>query len=214
MQSDFSVELGTDDPVLEIPWKSDDGSLYYVVLKSAPERVNELAEVSRFPELRPFLLNLNQRDTPLLTAKCDAWFSRDLLPEEDIFNTECKLVCYVDLIFALDDSRRSFSRHEQYAKDVCALLQQYPDNQSSAELIIRRCYYRIHQSVSGGGMQQEDFGGQIFGGGSHSAHAEACFCFTLYVSGFGSDETQARRHWAMALQILQEALLQTAGIGH
>lgn len=199
MQIDFSVELGADDPVLEIPWKSNDGTLYYIGLKSEPERINELAELAAFPELKPLLLNLNQRETPLLTAKCDAWFSRDLLPEEDIFNAECKLVCYVDLVFARDESRCSFSRHEKYAKDVCAALKAYPEHEAFAELIIRRCYYKLRQ------FEAE--------GCSDSKPGEACFCFTLYVAGFGKDEAEARRRWAMALQLLQRVILQSAGTG-
>lgn len=204
MQIDFSVELGKDDPVLEIPWKSEDGSLYYVNLKSAPERISELPEMAQFPELKPFLLILNARDTPLLTAKCDAWFSRDLLPEEDIFNADCKLICYVDLIFVSQESRCSFNFHEQYAKEACAVLQNHPAEDCSTELVIRRCQY------TSPALREEEATGER----SLAAHAESGFCFTVYVSGFGNDELEARKRWAKGLQILQDVLVQSPGSGY
>ena len=75
MQADFTVELGSDDPALELPWTSPDPHVRYYDLKVHPELVQQIPEVVAHPELGSFLSRINAHGFPLATAKCDVWSS-------------------------------------------------------------------------------------------------------------------------------------------
>jgi hypothetical protein len=186
MQADYSVELGREDPALELPWQSEDGASRYYDLKSHPEALGQISEASIFPELKTFLVRVNAAGFPLQTAKCDAWPSREISPEEEIF-APLKFVSYVDLIFAAEEPRLSFVEHETLVKSLCTLLKRAPDMSASVELVIRRCYY----------CRDQNSGESLDG-----------FSITAYVSGFGEDEAAARGRWSIALTLLQHALVQ------
>ena len=145
MHADFSVELGHDDPVLEIPWASDDHSVRYYDLKTSPELVLQIPEAAAHPEIRAFLTRMNVPGSPFATAKCDVWESRDITPEEEIFGADQKFVSYIDLIFVDETVRSSFEKHEEFARNLCLLLSRAPDIAATVELVIRRCYY--HQQA-------------------------------------------------------------------
>jgi len=189
MQADYSVELGREDPALELPWASAHDSVAggYHDLKRHPELVTQIPEAAGSPELTAFLTRINAAGFPLQTAKCDTWFSREISPEEEIFGAGGKFVSYVDLIFAADEPRLVLEKHEALAQDLCRLLQRAPEMKAAIELLIRRCYY--HRE----GKPEESSDG---------------FCITSYVSGFGDDEPEARRRWAIAITLLQHALVQ------
>jgi len=140
MQADFSVELGRDDPALEVPWSSDDPSVRYYDLKVAPELVARLPEAIAHPPLRAFLARINAPGFPLATVKCDAWLSREIAPEEEVFGDR-KFVSYVDLVFQDEAARCSLEKHEEYAGELCRLLAHAPDIAASVEIVIRRCYF-------------------------------------------------------------------------
>jgi hypothetical protein len=134
----------------------------------------------------------------LQTVKCDTWYSRELSPEEEIFGAAGKFVSYIDLVFAVDAAksteasqaitpRLNLESHESLAKNLCALLKRAPEMPASVELVIRPCYY--HHETN---PEQSDDG----------------FCITTYISGFGEDESEARRHWSIALTLVQHALVQ------
>jgi len=197
MQADYSVELGREDPALELPWGSENGTTRYYDLKRHPELVSQIPETANAPELAAFLTRINAAGFPLQTAKCDTWFSRELSPEEEVFGASGKFVSYIDLVFAADAvksteawaiaRRLSLEDHEALAKNLCALLKRAPEMPASVDLVIRRCYY--HHETN---PEQSDDG----------------FCITTYVSGFGEDEGEARRHWSIALTLVQHALVQ------
>ena len=69
MDADFSVEMGPDDPVLEMPWASADGSLGYYNLREQPELLEQLEEARRSPELAQFLRHLNGAGGAFETVK-------------------------------------------------------------------------------------------------------------------------------------------------
>jgi hypothetical protein len=187
MQADYSVELGREDPALEMPWQSEDGRTRYYDLKRHPESLAQIAEAAGSPELKSFLARINAADFPLQTAKCDAWSSREISPEEEIFAAPVKFVSYVDLIFAADGPRLSLERHEALAKSLCALLERAPEMSAAIELVIRRCYYHPEDNPS---------------------ESSDGFSITAYISGFGQDEAEARQRWSIALTLLQHALVQ------
>ena len=140
MHADFSVELGRDDAALELPWNSTDPAVRYYDLKNHPELLQQIPEAMAYPELGAFLARINAAGFPLATAKCDAWRSREVAPEEEIFGDR-KFVSYIDLVFEGEAERCSLEKHEAFAKDLCRLLGQAPEIPAAVEVVIRRCYY-------------------------------------------------------------------------
>jgi hypothetical protein len=187
MQADYSVELGREDPALELPWQSEDGRTRYYDLKANPESITQIAEAVDSPELKTFLTRINAAGFSLQTAKCDAWSSREIAPDEEIFDAPVKFVSYVDLVFAADERRVSFDAHEVLAKSLCALLARAPEMLAAIEFVIRRCYYHLEDKPD---------------------ESSDGFSITAYVSGFGEDETEAHQRWSIALTLLQHALVQ------
>jgi hypothetical protein len=191
VQVEYGVELGRDDPALELPWSSVDGAVRYYDVKGHPELVPQIAEAEAFPELGAFLKRINAAGFPLQTAKSDIWYSQDISAEEEIFGAACKLVSYVDLVFAADDARVSFEKHEELAQGLCQLLQRAPEIAATVAFVIRRCYYHGNENDP-----DESISG---------------FCLTAYVSGFADSQDETRPRWAIALTLLQNALVQVAG---
>ena len=187
MQADYSVELGREDSALELPWQSEDGASRYYDLKRHPDLVLQIPEAARSPQLSAFLSRVNAPEFPLQSAKCDAWYSQEISAEEEIFGETGKFVSYVDLVFTGNETRLSLEGHEALAKNLCMLLKRAPEMSASVELVIRRCFYHLDHNPN---------------------ESNDGFSITTYVSGFGSDESEARRHWAIALALLQHALVQ------
>ena len=191
MDADFSIELGREDPVLDFPWKDPAGKLAYVDLKRHPELLASIEEAEQFPELGEFLRTLNSPRSMVETAKCDAWSTSELTPEEDIYHASHKFASYVDvvlsaLIFCHNDARLSLPAHEQFARKLVALLQRAPETPSAAEVSVRRCYFAANEA------------GEV---------REGCYC-TLYVSGYGNDESSARLNWGVGLKLVGNAIVQ------
>jgi hypothetical protein len=147
MQADFAVELGPDVPALEIPWHSNDPQVRYYDLKSHPELVQQLPEAQAYPELASFLSRINAPGFSLTTAKCDAWSTSEVTPEEEIFGDR-KFVSYIDLVFVDQEDRCSFEKHEVFVKELCRLLSHAPEIPAAVELVIRHCYYHQEEFVS------------------------------------------------------------------
>ncbi|MCU1285886.1 MAG: hypothetical protein JWO13_2236 [Acidobacteriales bacterium] len=189
MQAEFSVELGREDSCLEIPWSSDDGKQRYFDLKQQPELLLEIVETHDNRELAEFLSAINQPTSRLQTAKCDTWLTDELDEEDEIFGTEWKYGAYVDVLFADVSARMAFEAHERFGQTVANLLGKVPDFAASAEVVVRRCYY--HRADD---PEESDSG----------------FYLTLYIYGFGDDETGAKKSWAIGLKLLQNALIQVA----
>jgi len=192
MLVDYSVELGRDDSALELPWSSDDGAVRYIDLKNHPELLREIPEAAAHPELAAFLGRINSPEFPLQTAKCDAWATQEILPEEEIFNAEYKFVSYVDLVFCDGAARLSFEQQEELATRLCKLLKHAPEIAASVEFVIRRCYFHAESNESEG-------------------DSTAGFYLTAYISAFGQNEAEARKQWIIALALVQNALVQVQG---
>jgi len=183
MEADFAVELGADDETLEMPWASLDNGPRYHDLKRHPEYLSRIEEAIRWPELGQFLAALNSPASLLETAKCDVWSSTEMNVEEEIFGAPHKFGSYIDVLFS-DDRAYSFSRHEQFAKDVVQLLKKAPEIPAAAELLIRRCHYRAGSEIRDG------------------------LYITFYLFGYGDDEPQAQQRWAIALKLVENAVKQ------
>ena len=183
MQADFAVELGNDDETLELPWAAEAGGPRYFDLKHHPELLREVEEAQRFPELGDFLVAVNSAASAVETAKCDAWVSTEINPEEEIFGAAYKFGSYVDLFFSEERARFSFPEHEHWAQRLTDLLNKCPEIPASTEFLIRRCYYHAADGMREG------------------------FYITFYAFGYGQDEFQARRQWAIGLKLVENALL-------
>lgn len=186
MLAEWNVELAADDPALEIPWSSEDGRVRFFDLRQQPELLLEVPEAAFYPELAQFLSWANSADSPFETAKCDAWTSRKLEVEEEIFGEPCKFGSYVDLLFANAATRAQFSTSEKFVQAIVRLLRRAPEMASAAEFIVRRC--QDHRAES---KQHTD-----------------CFYITFYLNGYGEDEQQAHKRWAIALNMAQNAMIQ------
>jgi len=185
VQVDFAIELGADDETLEFPWPAPEGGPRYYDLKRHPELLLSVAEASRFSELAEFLSAVNSPMSLFETAMCDAWFSTEMKPEEDIFGAACKFGSYVDLVFSSGDPRVLFSEHEQLVIRLTELLKRVPEIPAAAEFLVRRCYYA----------------------GPESRMREG-FYVTAYVFGYGDDELQSRQQWAIGMKLVENAIRQ------
>jgi hypothetical protein len=194
MDADFSIELGRDDPVLDFPWNDPAAKLAYVDLKRHPELMARIEEAEKFPELGEFLRATNSARSMVETAKCDAWATTELSPEEEVYDVSHKFVSYVDVVFSHIDARQSSLReslpaHEQFARKLVDLLRRVPETPSAAEVCVRRCYFGEDRGVR-----------------------EGFYC-TLYVSGYGNDSASARQNWAVALKLTGNAIVQLSATG-
>ena len=189
MDADFSIELGRDDPVLDFPWTDPDGRLAYHDLKNHPELLAQVEEANQFPELGEFLRSVNSTHSRFESAKCDVWSTQEIAPEEEVFGATYKHASYVDLVLSSNDQRQSFAWHERFAKRLVELLQRTPETPSAAELLIRRCHFQQDAAIQEG------------------------YYATLYVSGYGWNEQQARQNWGIALKLAGNAILQLSAAG-
>ncbi|HUR36188.1 MAG TPA: hypothetical protein VM009_00120 [Terriglobales bacterium] len=193
MQADFSIELGRDDHALEVPWASPDGTQRYLNLKRQPELLLHVLEATDNRELAEFLVALNAPQSSLETAKCDTWLSNEIHPEEEIFGAPWKFGSYVDVLFTDLTHRAVLKLHEELVRGITALLKRAPDFAASADFVVRRCYTHLH--VNPDNSADPDT-------------SEDGYCITLYVSGFGDDEADARKNWVIGLKVVQNALMQ------
>ena len=152
--------------------------------------MSSIGEANRVSELAEFLLAVNSPASILETAKCDVWTSTDMNPEEDIFSAQYKFGSYVDLLFADEPSRFSFAAHEQFVKQITELLKRVPEIPASTEFLVRRCFY--HSPLSG--------------------ETRDGFYITHYLFGYGNDEAQARRQWAIGIKLVENAIRQISAV--
>jgi len=201
MDADWSVELGADDPALEFPWASADGTQRYVDLLHHPEALADVPEALQYPELGEFLGHVNAASSPWLTVKCDVWFDGDLGETETSYDATVKFCSYVDLVARDDTARWSFERHESWVKSAARRLDSAIEEHIAGELIVRRCWYRLLDD-----SKPSDH---------HSTAAEedpaAGYYVTLYLFGYGCDQTEARVNWAKGLRRVTDILAALAG---
>ena len=185
MQAEFSVELGADDPTLAMPWRDPEGRWTYLDLRAHPELIAEVEEANHLPEMREFLVAVNAAASNLQSAKCDAWFSREIMEEEQVFGAPAKFGSYVDVTFRQAAPQGSFPIHEAFALRLVELLRRAPELPAAMEAIIRRAHF-------------EEADGKVREG----------FYFTIYVTGYGEDEAEAKQSCGIALRLVGHATLQ------
>jgi hypothetical protein len=202
MEASYSVELGSEDAVLELPWSDPAGQVHFIDTASDPTLVAEIPELQNNPELLDLLIRANDRNSGFTSAKCDVWSTEDLEYEDVIFNASTKLGGYVDLVFT-DERRYSFEAHERFARDFTKRVRMSDDIAATTELIVRRLYEHTAENT---GEQRVDTKPRMAAGRHSMRKHDDAFYFTLYTFGFGSEEAEARGNWAHALKIVADAL--------
>ena len=185
MDADWSVELGAEDAVLEVPWSAPDRRLQFIDVRHHPDAIDRLDEVRRYPEIGGFLRAINGASTGLSSVKCDVWESGEIEPAEEIFGGSYKVGAYCDVILS-EGQGRDFARHEAFVRRATELLRHAPTIPASAEFVVRRCIF------------------------ADSTEAKSAFSVTCFVMGYGPGRDAARRQWKIALDVIANALLQTA----
>ena len=180
MECEFSVELGAEDPTLAVPWRSPDGSVEFVELRLFPEEIEFIPEVRRFPELREFLLALNEG--VYATAKCDVWFDTLMDVDDEPYEAQMKCASYVDVFFVAPPLQFGrFEVHEPVARGVVQRIREAAGINARAELVVRRVYY---------GEKAQEPG----------------LYWTVYVTGYGEDMASAREQWKQGMARVIEAM--------
>jgi hypothetical protein len=197
MEADWSVSLAADDPVITIPWAAP-GEVCgrrFVDLRLGGHLIEEIEEARTRPALRSALLLLNGPESPLWTAKCDAWtsiagegpepfdaYEMDAEPGETAFGAGS----YVDLLRRDVAFLSCFDRQERWVRVVTERLRVIPASAARVELVLRRAEI---QAVAG-------------------------FAVTWYVEGCGATADCAGKRWsealALALAVIMDASLRVA----
>ena len=175
MDCEFTVELGSDDPALAVPWHDRDGKLAFVDLKARPEAVVQLEEVQEFPELGDFLIALNSGK--FATAKCDVWFDSLMDVEDEPYLAAMKCASYVDVFFAGDRKLAGFDEHERLAREAVQRIRAAEDLAARAELVIRRACFEQGEG----------------------------FYWSIYAMGYGDDPASALSTWSKSLKIISNS---------
>jgi hypothetical protein len=187
MQAEYALEIGPDAPALEVPWRSEDGHLRYFNLRERPELLLEIREAASNPELGRFLSAVNAPRSHFQSAKCDVWITDQLTEEEAIFEAKWKFGSYVDLFFTDPAAQGELAAHQETVSRLAKLLHKAPEVSAAAEFVVRSCYY--HRADD---PEASDNG----------------YCITFYLDGYGDDDAEARRRWAVGLELVQHALVQ------
>jgi hypothetical protein len=198
MDADWSVELGADDATLEFPWSSPDGSQRYIDLRRHPEQLPEIPEATRFPEIAEFLRAINQPQSSCLTAKCDVWLGEEIGEAETIYEASIKLCSYVDLVACDKAARLSFDRHERWARSAAHALSSDDALPVACEFIVRRCWFHRDAATESDAVDALT---------SEDEPSIPGFYVTLYMSGYGNDESAARAAWAEGLRRVTGVLI-------
>ncbi len=184
MLAEWSVELGANDPVLDIPWRSDDGSLRFLDLKRQPELLLEIPEACTYEELASFLDWANSPESQIETAKCGVWSTSEMDADDEVFGEKIRFSSYIDLLFT-SAARNSFPECEQFVQALTRMLRHAPDLSSAAHCIVRRCV--DHRETS---------------------KESECYYMTFYLHGYGADVQEARQRWGIGLTLVQNAIKQ------
>jgi hypothetical protein len=190
MLADWSVECAAEDPVLVVPWSSNEGQggLHFVDLRENPYDLDQISEAEQFPTLMQALRALNVPRSPVFTAKCDAWVLDaeevgELLHELDLpdsvdsldADTLVGFASYIDLVWRDRTIFASFHQSEQLLHRLTRLAAPLDHPSAMLDCVLRPAVV--------------DFTG-----------AQEGYSISLYVKAVGPDLDTARETWSSALQ--------------
>lgn len=191
METDWSVEMGHADPVLEFPWHSDDPNVCYCDLKTDSQLATAIPEAVQHEPIRDFLVAVNEPASPFQTAKCDVWEENGSSGDYQC-GAFCR-ACYVDVLFMDRRLQSGFEAHEALIKDLAKRVGLSAFDPGAAEFVVRRCFY--HRDLPSVSAAEE------------AVNPEPGCYITCYIRGYGEDEESAYANWARTLAIVRDALL-------
>ncbi len=193
MDSDWSVSCAADDPVIVVPWASEDKSIHYIDLRVDPDRVWEIPEAVQYPCMSAALLLWNRSDSSIYTAKSDVWsYAANQFDAEDLPGFAYAHACYIDLIPREPDVFSNFAAGEQNLRTWTRVAHRIAAADARCEWTLRPA--RILQAC-----------GEELGGSANNASDG--FATTLYVWGYGSSPQAAMSAWSDAMVVLIEPVL-------
>ena len=139
MEADWEFEIGPGAPVIDAAWAG------LVDLQNEPWRVNQIGETARAAGLAQLLLWLNSSASRFWTAKCDAWSTETIDPDEmdaPAKEAAVALACYIDV---LPRDRAVWSTPadvEAFCRKLVAKLRCVPARCCRADLVIRQAEIR------------------------------------------------------------------------
>jgi hypothetical protein len=191
MEADWSLALGSDDPVIVVPWAAPADGFYsprFVDLRSGVHPIDNIEEARARPALRFALLRLNSDASRFWTAKCDAWtssveagdapldpYEMEALPGQ----TEFGAGSYIDLLPREEDWLASFDRQERWMRAVTLELREAPTRAARVELVLRRAQV---DAVTG-------------------------FAISWFVEGCGATAEEAAARWSEALMLSLQVIM-------
>jgi hypothetical protein len=179
MEADWEIEIGTDAPVIDGAWEG------CLDLRADPARVAEIGEADRFPALAESLVRLNAAASPVWTAKCDVWPVEAFDPDELNADREASVTalgCYIDLLPTDAADFSTLDACAQWSQRLCLKLRSMPLRQCRVDAIVRRAF--LTSEFTGLGV-------------------------TTYITGCGSDRSEATESLARALAVLAGSVLAT-----
>jgi len=169
MEADWEMELGQRAPVIDASWAG------LVDLRTAPERVEEIAETQLLPGLAAALVCLNGPHSAVWTAKCDVWRVED---EVDLFELDAEpgqdiaMACYIDLLPRANQGWITPQKVADACKALVEKLRGMPLRACRVDLVVRAA--RIANDAQELGI-------------------------SAYLIGAGADEPAARSHLGQAV---------------
>lgn len=195
MLSEWTAECQSDAPRIEVPWSDTATGLHFINLRAEPYDLPEVHEADRYPALQRSLRSLNAPRSPVLTSKCDVWFTS---PEElnplqleldlDPDHSACGISSYIDILWR---ERRIFaSAHlqQQRLDRFIRRAERLPHPEVALHCVLRPAMYSLQTPLEG-------------------------FAVTLYLHALAHDRATAISRWSSALEdvtaLLREGDLNT-----
>lgn len=181
MEADWSVEIGSDAPVIHASWEG------FVDLRGCPDAVEVITEAAQEPKLREILLALNSQSSPMFTTKCDMWrlAANEIDPDEFGAQDEDArfgFASYVDIVEREAARFASFECYERLARGIATRLRMVELRRGRVDVVVRAA---VMNGNDGYGL-------------------------TLYAAGCGRNEADAHAAWQEGLRASVAATMATA----
>lgn len=138
MEADWEVEIAEEAAVIDGAWAG------YLDLRTRPEELTEVVEVSQVPALRSALLRLNSPQSEIWTAKCDVWPIDAVDPDELCAVPEAAvtgIACYIDLLPVDVNAWTTLDTVTDWCRELCRGLHSVSLRQCRTDLVIRTAFY-------------------------------------------------------------------------
>lgn len=139
MEADWEFDIGGDAPVIEADWPE------FVNLRDEPERIRDIEETQHLPGLARILMELNAKQSPVWTSKCDVFEPEAIDPNEleaDSEEGKFALAGYIDVLMRNDQAWDSLFKVEQACRSLCNELHEIPLRCCRVDIVVRKARVR------------------------------------------------------------------------